>query len=124
MPTLPPGAKMAVIEGTLNEVRPFTLRLKLPTNHEIPALWHPWIERNTRDRLEPQKWIARRATSFSNPQRGSLSFNSHGFGVVLDRGREKTIRRTASQPHKLRTPSRLCGLPHQFVTWIVHKHYR
>jgi hypothetical protein len=74
MPTLPPGAKMAVIEGTLNEVRPFTLRLKLPTNHEIPALWHPWIERNTRDRLEPQKWIARPRDLLLEPSTWQLVF--------------------------------------------------
>ena len=35
MPTLPPGAKVAVIQGPLNETVPFTLRLKLPANYEI-----------------------------------------------------------------------------------------
>jgi protein-S-isoprenylcysteine O-methyltransferase Ste14 len=30
MPSLPPGAKVAVIQGPLNEAVPFTLRLKLP----------------------------------------------------------------------------------------------
>jgi hypothetical protein len=47
MPTLPPGAKIAVIEGPLNEVVPFTFRLKLPANYQIPAHWHPWIEHVT-----------------------------------------------------------------------------
>jgi hypothetical protein len=47
MPTLPPGAKLAVIEGPLNEPVPFTFRLKLPANYEIPAHWHPWIEHVT-----------------------------------------------------------------------------
>ena len=47
MPTLPPGAKVAVIEGPLNQAVPFILRLKLPANYEIPAHWHPWIEHVT-----------------------------------------------------------------------------
>jgi len=47
MPTLPAGAKVAIIEGPLNEPVPFTLRLKLPANYEIPAHWHPWIEHAT-----------------------------------------------------------------------------
>lgn len=47
MPTLPVGAKVAVIEGPLNEAVPFILRLKLPANYEIPAHWHPWIEHAT-----------------------------------------------------------------------------
>ncbi len=47
MPTLPPGAKVAVIEGPLNEPVPFTFRLKLLANYQIPAHWHPWIEHVT-----------------------------------------------------------------------------
>src|SRR5918994_3656148 len=47
VPTLPPGAKLAVIEGPLNEPVPFTFRLKLPANSQIPAHWHPWIEHVT-----------------------------------------------------------------------------
>ncbi len=45
--SLPPGAKLAVIEGPLNEAVPFTFRLKLPADHEIPAHWHPAIEHVT-----------------------------------------------------------------------------
>lgn len=44
---LPAGAKVAVIEGPLNEAVPFNLRLRLPPNYEIPAHWHPWIEHVT-----------------------------------------------------------------------------
>jgi len=47
MPTLPPGAQVAIIEGPLNEAVPFTIRLQLPANYEIPAHWHPWIEHAT-----------------------------------------------------------------------------
>ena len=47
VPSLPPGAKIAVIEGPINEAVPFTFRLKLPANYQIPAHWHPAIERVT-----------------------------------------------------------------------------
>ena len=47
VPSLPPGAKVAVIEGPLNEAVPFTIRLKLPADFKIPAHWHPAIEHVT-----------------------------------------------------------------------------
>jgi len=47
VPSLPPGAKLAVIEGPLNDAVPFTFRLKLPANYKIPAHWHPAIEHVT-----------------------------------------------------------------------------
>lgn len=47
VPSLPPGAKLAVIEGPLNQAVPFTLRLRLPANYQIPAHWHPAIEHVT-----------------------------------------------------------------------------
>ena len=45
--SLPPGAKVAVIEGPLSDAVPFTVRLKLPANYQIPAHWHPAIEHVT-----------------------------------------------------------------------------
>ena len=45
--SLPPGAKVAVIEGPMNEAVPITARLKLPANYKIPAHWHPGVERVT-----------------------------------------------------------------------------
>lgn len=45
--SLPPGAKLAVLEGPLNEAVPFTFQLKMPANYEIPAHWHPAIEHVT-----------------------------------------------------------------------------
>jgi hypothetical protein len=47
VPSLPPGAKIAVIEGPLTEAVPFTFRLKFPANYSIPAHWHPAIEHVT-----------------------------------------------------------------------------
>ncbi len=40
-PMLPPGARMALIEGAPNKPGPFTFRLKFPAGYRIPAHWHP-----------------------------------------------------------------------------------
>ena len=65
VPSLPPGAKIAVIEGPLNEAVPFIVRLKLPADYKVPAHWHPAIEHvtvisgtfymGTGDKLDPSK---------------------------------------------------------------------
>src|SRR5919106_5798147 len=47
VPSLPPGAKLALIEGPLNEPVAFTFRLQFPANYQIPAHWHPAVERVT-----------------------------------------------------------------------------
>lgn len=47
VPSLPKGAKLAVIEGPLDQAVPFTFRLKLPGNFQIPAHSHPAIEHVT-----------------------------------------------------------------------------
>lgn len=45
--SLPPGAKISVIEGPMSEAVPFTVRLKFPPNYQIPPHWHPVMERVT-----------------------------------------------------------------------------
>ena len=65
VPSVPPGAKVAVIEGPLNEAVPITFRLKLPADYKLPAHWHPGIEHvtvisgtfnmGTGDKLDPSK---------------------------------------------------------------------
>lgn len=45
LPSLPPGAKIAILEGPMNEALPFTARLRFPAQYRIPAHWHPAIER-------------------------------------------------------------------------------
>jgi anti-sigma factor ChrR (cupin superfamily) len=47
IPSLPPGAKIAVIEGPMDQATPFTFRLQLPADYKIPAHWHPAIEHVT-----------------------------------------------------------------------------
>lgn len=41
---LPPGAKLAVLEGDPTREGLFTLRLKLPAGYQIPPHWHPAVE--------------------------------------------------------------------------------
>ncbi len=40
-PMLPPGVRMALIEGAPHQPGPFTFRLKFPPDYKIPAHWHP-----------------------------------------------------------------------------------
>jgi quercetin dioxygenase-like cupin family protein len=47
VPSLPPGAKIAVIKGSMSQPGPFTIRLKFPANYQIPPHSHPAIERVT-----------------------------------------------------------------------------
>lgn len=47
VPSLPPGAKIAVIEGKMGEAVPFTVRLRFPADYKIAAHWHPAVERVT-----------------------------------------------------------------------------
>ena len=47
VPSLPAGAKIAVIEGPMSEAVPFTVRLRFPANYRVPAHWHPAVERVT-----------------------------------------------------------------------------
>ena len=63
--SVPPGAKVTVIEGPLNEAVPITFRLKFPADYKLPAHWHPGIEHvtvisgtfnmGTGDKLDPSK---------------------------------------------------------------------
>jgi hypothetical protein len=103
VPTLPPGAKIAVIEGPMSEPVPFTVRLKFPANYQIPAHWHPAVERVTvltgtinmgiGDKLDKQKTTpclreasascSRRPTTSSGPQarKSSSSSTARGLGA-------------------------------------------
>lgn len=84
VPSLPPGAKIAVIEGPMNEAKPFTVRLKFPANYEIPAHSHPAIERVTvlsgtfnmgaGDKLDKQQTMALSAGSLAIMQPGTNHF--------------------------------------------------
>jgi hypothetical protein len=47
VPSLPPGARLAVIEGPLNQPGPFTIRIRMPADYAIAPHWHPAIEHVT-----------------------------------------------------------------------------
>src|SRR5437016_411065 len=46
-PPLPPGAKVAVLEGNPKEAGHFTMRIKMPPHYKIPPHVHPVDERAT-----------------------------------------------------------------------------
>ena len=46
-PSLPPGAKMAVLEGDPTKEGPFTMRISLPDGYAIPPHIHPAVEHIT-----------------------------------------------------------------------------
>jgi quercetin dioxygenase-like cupin family protein len=46
-PSLPPGARAAVLEGNPKEAGPFTMRIELPDGYKIPPHYHPAAERVT-----------------------------------------------------------------------------
>lgn len=84
VPSLPPGAKIATIEGPMNEAKPFTIRLKFPANYVLPAHSHPAIERVTvlsgtfnmgaGDKLDKQQTTALSAGSLAIMQPGTNHF--------------------------------------------------
>lgn len=84
VPSLPPGAKIATIEGPMNEAKPFTIRLKFPANYAIPAHSHPATERVTvlsgtfnmgaGDKLDKKQTTALSASSVAIMQPGTNHF--------------------------------------------------
>jgi quercetin dioxygenase-like cupin family protein len=74
-PSLPTGAKAAVIEGDPTKEGLFTMRLQLPANYSIPAHWHPADEHVTvisgtfnmgmGDKLDTSRGTALSAGSFA-----------------------------------------------------------
>src|SRR5687768_15684131 len=66
-PSLPPGAKMAVLEGDPTRPGPFVFRVKVPDGYKIPPHTHPKPERVTvisgsfhlgmGDRFDPKKAV-------------------------------------------------------------------
>jgi quercetin dioxygenase-like cupin family protein len=47
VPSLPKGAQIAVIEGSMAQAVPFTVRIKFPAHYALPAHTHPAVERVT-----------------------------------------------------------------------------
>jgi hypothetical protein len=84
IPSLPPGARIAVIEGPMNQAVPFTIRLKFPANYAIPAHSHPAVERvtvlsgsfhmGTGDKLDKAKTVALTPGAIGIMQAGTNHF--------------------------------------------------
>ncbi len=84
VPSLPPGAQIAVIEGPLNEATPITARLRFPAGYRLPAHHHPVIEHVTvlsgtfhmgaGDQLDPSKTMALSAGGFAIMPPGTPHF--------------------------------------------------
>jgi anti-sigma factor ChrR (cupin superfamily) len=98
-PNLPPGARVAVIQGDPTRVEPFVIRLKVPDGYKIPAHWHPKAENltvlqgtfylGTGDKLDESKGSPLEAGDFSMmPARmhhfawckGETIVQAHGMG--------------------------------------------
>lgn len=93
VPSLPPGAQIATIEGSLSEAKPFTARLKFPANYQIPAHSHPAVERVTvlsgtfnmgvGDKIDKTKTKALSAGSMAIMQPGTTHFAWTGEETVV-----------------------------------------
>ena len=46
-PSLPPGAKVAIVSGNPAKPGPFTMRIKLPADYKIAPHFHPAVEHVT-----------------------------------------------------------------------------
>ncbi|MBI4263174.1 MAG: DUF4440 domain-containing protein [Acidobacteria bacterium] len=46
-PSLPPGARMAVVSGDPTQAQPFVLRAQVPAGYQVPPHWHPTTENIT-----------------------------------------------------------------------------
>lgn len=91
--SVPAGAKVAVLEGPLNEAVPITFRLKFPANYRLPAHWHPGVEHvtvisgtfhmGTGDILEQSKTMPLAAGSFAVMQPMTRHFAWTGEETVV-----------------------------------------
>ena len=46
-PSLPPGAKMTVVQGDPTQAQPFVVRAQVPAGYKVPPHWHPGVENLT-----------------------------------------------------------------------------
>ena len=92
-PSLPPGAKIAVLEGDPGKAGPFTFRLKFPAGYRVPPHFHPVIEHVTvvsgslsigqGERWEDGKLVKLDAGDFMHMPPGARHFAlAHGEVVV------------------------------------------
>jgi ketosteroid isomerase-like protein len=46
-PSLPPGAKMTVVQGDPTQAQAFVVRAQVPAGYKVPPHWHPGVENLT-----------------------------------------------------------------------------
>jgi ketosteroid isomerase-like protein/quercetin dioxygenase-like cupin family protein len=46
-PSLPPGARLAVVSGDPSQAQPFVIRVQVPAGYKVPPHWHPGVENLT-----------------------------------------------------------------------------
>jgi len=46
-PSLPPGARIAVVSGDPTQAQPFVIRVQVPAGYKIAPHWHPGVENLT-----------------------------------------------------------------------------
>lgn len=77
-PSLPPGAKFAVMEGDPKVAGLFAMRISLPAGYKIPAHWHPADEHIT---VISGTFLMGLGDKFDNGKLQALP--AGGFGVML-----------------------------------------
>lgn len=93
VPSLPPGAQIAVIEGNLMEAEPYTFRLRLPAGYKVPVHTHPVVERVTvisgtfslgiGDKFDPEKTMELTPGSVAIMEKGVPMFAFTKGGTVI-----------------------------------------
>ncbi|MDB4970669.1 MAG: Cupin region [Myxococcales bacterium] len=93
-PSLPPGAKMAVLYGDPSKPAMFIMRAKLPAGYKIPAHWHPTDENITvlsgvflmgmADKLDATKAKTYPSGSFINMPAKTHHFAMTGAETVIE----------------------------------------
>jgi quercetin dioxygenase-like cupin family protein len=83
-PALPPGARLAVLEGNPSEAGPYTMRVLLPAGYRIPPHYHSAVEHVTvlkgtfkvgmGERYDPSAMTSLPAGTFAALQPGTRHF--------------------------------------------------
>ena len=83
-PSLPPGAKVAILEGDPTKEGYFAMRVRMPDGYRIPPHWHPCKERvtvlsgslymGTGDTIDKSKARALPAGSYASMEAGVRHF--------------------------------------------------
>jgi quercetin dioxygenase-like cupin family protein len=92
-PSLPPGAKLAVLEGNPGEAGTYAMRLRLPSGYRFPPHYHPGVEHVTvlqgsfkvgmGERFDPSAMTALPVGAFAALQPGTRHFAEAEGETVL-----------------------------------------